>query len=179
MLFILTGLLLLDRPVMAVKNQNFYHEQPDATSAITFDGRGFIINGQRTFVASGDLHYPRVPQAMWHDRLLRLKRSGLNCVQTYAFMNYHSPQPGAFDFSGEKDFNLYLQDIHDLGLHYSVRAGLYVCSEWDNGGYPEWLLSTRRGDSHHRTSIPGGRRCLVWTTSSRSSPQTRSTAADR
>jgi beta-galactosidase len=134
-----SGILLACGPAIA-KNDNLYPEQPDATSAITFDGRGFIINGQRTFVASGCMHYPRVPQALWHDRLLRLKRSGLNCVQTYAFMNYHSPAEGVYDFSGEKDFSLYLRDIHDLGLYATVRPGMYVCSEWDNGGYPEWLL---------------------------------------
>jgi beta-galactosidase len=127
-------------PAMAAKNDSMYQEQPAATSAITFDGRGFIINGQRTFVASGCMHYPRIPQALWHDRLLRLKRSGLDCVQTYVFMNYHSPSEGVYDFSGEKDFNLYLKDIHDLGLYCTVRPGMYVCSEWDNGGYPEWLL---------------------------------------
>ena len=140
MLLALAFLLPAGHPAMAEQNDNFYQEQPDATSAITFDGRGFVINGQRTFIASGDLHYPRVPQALWLDRLLRLKRSGLNCVQTYAFMNYHAPQPGVFDFTGEKDFNLYLQDINELGLYCTVRAGLYVCSEWENGGYPEWLM---------------------------------------
>jgi beta-galactosidase len=140
MLLAAAAILLLCRPVWAGKNDSMYQEQPAATSAITFDGRGFIINGQRTFVASGDIHYPRVPQALWHDRLLRLKRSGLNCVQTYVFMDYHSPQEGVYDFSGEKDFGLYLRDIHDLGLYCTVRPGMYVCSEWDNGGYPEWLL---------------------------------------
>jgi beta-galactosidase len=140
-LLAVAAIILLCRPILAsVKNDDMYQEQPTATSSITFDGRGFIINGQRTFVASGDMHYSRIPQALWHDRLLRLKRSGLDCVQTYVFMDYHSPAEGVYDFSGEKDFNLYLKDIHDLGLYCTVRAGMYVCSEWDNGGYPEWLL---------------------------------------
>jgi len=136
----LAMLLAICSHVFASQNDNFYQEQPPATSAITFDGRGFIINGQRTFVASGSMHYPRIPQALWHDRLLRLKRSGLDCVQTYAFMNYHSSQPGTFDFSGEKDFNQYLQAAHAIGLYATVRAGMYVDAEWENGGYPEWLL---------------------------------------
>jgi beta-galactosidase len=123
-------------------NDSMYPPQPAAASAINFDGRGFLVNGQRTFIASGSIHYPRVPQALWHDRLLRLKRAGLNCVQTYAFMNYHSSAEGQYDFFGEKDFNLFLQDAHDLGLYATVRAGLYVCAEWENGGYPNWLLQT-------------------------------------
>ncbi len=120
----------------SLANDSIYPPQPAAASAINFDGRGFLINGQRTFIASGDIHYPRVPQTLWHDRLLRLKRAGLNCVQTYAFMNYHSPQEGVYDFSGEKDFNLYLKEIHNLGLYTTVRPGLYVCSEWEKWRLP-------------------------------------------
>jgi beta-galactosidase len=116
-----------------------YAPQAAAASAITFDNKGFIINGQRTWVSSGEIHYPRVPEELWLDRLLRLKRAGLNCVQTYAFPNYHWTGTG-YAFTGNGDLNQYLQDIESLGLYATVRVGLYDCAEWDNGGYPEWLL---------------------------------------
>ena len=139
--FLATGVSIAFRTAWAFNgNDDIYPPQPAAASAINFDGRGFLINGQRTFIASGDIHYSRVPQALWQDRLLRLKRSGLNCVQTYAFANYHSSAPGVYDFTGEKDFNLFLQDAHNLGLYATVRVGIYACAEWDNGGYPQWLL---------------------------------------
>ena len=123
----------------AETNDHMYAPQTAAAPYINFDNAGFIINGQRTWLASGSIHYPRVPEELWMDRLLRLKRAGLNTVQTYAFADYQWTGSG-YAFTGNGDLNQYLQDIHSLGLFATVRAGIYVCSEWDNGGYPEWLL---------------------------------------
>ena len=36
--------------------------------------KGFLVEGKRTFIVSGSMHYPRVPRALWRDRLLRIKR---------------------------------------------------------------------------------------------------------
>lgn len=112
---------------------------PEAKAFIDFDGKGFIIDGKRTFITSGSIHYPRVPSELWHDRLLRLKRAGFNTLQTYAFWNYHEPREGEFDFTGSHDFEQYLKDAQDIGLYATVRVGPYVCAEWDSGGYPVWL----------------------------------------
>ena len=76
---------------------------------------------------------------MWRDRLLRIKRAGYNTVQTYTFWNYHEPEEGRFEFSGEKDLNAYLQLVHSMGLYAIVRMGPYVNAEWDTGGLPVWL----------------------------------------
>jgi beta-galactosidase len=138
-------MLLAGMPARAEKNDNMYAPQAAAAPYINFDSNGFIVNGQRTWIASGSIHYPRVPQELWIDRILRLKRSGLDCVETYAFPNYHwtaglTATSGSYTFTGNGDLNQYLQDINSLGLYAVVRAGLYVCSEWDNGGYPQWLL---------------------------------------
>jgi len=135
-----TAMLCVSLSAHAEKNDNIYAPQAAAAPYINFDNKGFIINGQRTWVASGDIHYPRVPQPLWLDRMLRLKRAGLNTVQTYAFMDYNCIASGTYNFTGQGDFNQYLQDINSLGLYATVRAGMYVCSEWDNGGYPQWLL---------------------------------------
>ena len=110
-----------------------------ARSAIDFDGKGFIVRGKRTFIASGSLHYSRVPRALWRDRLLRIKRAGFNTVETYAFWNFHEAQEGKWDFAGDHDFNAYLKLINELGMYAIVRVGPYVCAEWDSGGYPVWL----------------------------------------
>ena len=29
----------------------------------------------------------------------------------------------------------------DLGMHVIFRPGPYICSEWDFGGLPSWLLA--------------------------------------
>jgi beta-galactosidase len=133
-------LLVISGNARGETNDHMYAPQAAAAPYINFDNEGYIINGQRTWVASGDIHYPRVPEELWLDRLLRLKRCGLNTVQTYAFMNYHCMGSGTYNFTGQADLNQYLQDINSLGLYALVRAGMYVCSEWDNGGYPQFMM---------------------------------------
>ncbi|HEX8463451.1 MAG TPA: beta-galactosidase [Abditibacterium sp.] len=123
----------------ASANDAIFPPLPAAKNAINFDGRGFLVNGKRTFIASGTIHYPRVPRALWRDRLLRLKRAGFNTVETYAFWNYHEEKEGQFDFSGEKDFGAFLKTAQEVGLWVIARPGPYVCAEWQSGGYPEWL----------------------------------------
>ena len=78
---------------------NFFPPAPEAKSVDDFDATGFTIDGKRTFLASGSFHYARAPRALWHDRLLRLKRAGFNTVQTYVFCNYHEPAENSFDFT--------------------------------------------------------------------------------
>jgi beta-galactosidase len=112
---------------------------PEAKPYIDFDGKGFIVNGQRTYLASGSIHYPRVPRELWHNRLLRMKRAGFSTLQTYTFWNFHEPKEGQFDFTGQRDLEEYLKEAQAVGLYVTVRVGPYVCSEWDSGGYPVWL----------------------------------------
>ena len=120
-------------------NDSIFTPEAAAKPSINFDGRGFLINGKRTFIVAGELQYPRTPRAMWRDRLLRIKRAGYNTVQTYAFWNYHEPREGQFDFTGEKDLDAFLKLVHSLNLYAIVRMGPYVNAEWDTGGLPVWL----------------------------------------
>ena len=118
------------------------HIFPAAVAAkrfIDFDNRGFLINGQRTFLVSAGIEYARVPRALWADRLLRLKRAGFNCIEIYTFWNFHEPREGVFDFTGDHDLGAFLRLVHSMGLYAIVRVGPYYCAEWDNGGYPLWL----------------------------------------
>jgi len=88
----------------------------------------------------GEIHYFRIPKDLWFDRLLKLKMAGFNCVNVYLAWNYHEVKPGVFDISGEKDFTHFLEIARNLGLYIIVRVGPYICSEWDNGGHPDWLI---------------------------------------
>ena len=132
-------LTLLAAAAAAVANDEMYPPAPAAEAMIHEDGRGFTINGQFVYVASGSIHYARVPRALWRDRLLRLKRAGFNTVETYAFWNFHEPRENQWDFTGDKDFGAFLATAQELGLYAIVRVGPYVCAEWDSGGYPLWL----------------------------------------
>ena len=120
-------------------NDTMFAPQTAAQAVVNFDGKGFVINGQRVFVASAGMEYARVPQALWADRLMRFKRAGFNCTEFYTFWNYHEPQSGQFNFSGNADLDAYLKVAKSLGLYAIARVGPYYCAEWDSGGYPIWL----------------------------------------
>ncbi|XP_059456534.1 beta-galactosidase 17 isoform X2 [Corylus avellana] len=98
------------------------------------DGKPFQIIG-------GDLHYFRVLPEYWEDRLLRAKALGLNTIQTYVPWNLHEPKPGKLVFEGIADIVSFLKLCHKLGFVVMLRAGPYICAEWDLGGFPAWLLA--------------------------------------
>jgi beta-galactosidase len=104
------------------------------------DDHGFTLDGKPFRVLGGAIHYFRVPPAYWEDRLRRLKACGLNTVETYVAWNFHEPSPGEFRFEGGADIATYLETAARVGLKAIVRPGPYICSEWDLGGLPAWLL---------------------------------------
>ncbi|NMB83186.1 MAG: beta-galactosidase, partial [Ignavibacteria bacterium] len=106
----------------------------------TISGDQFLLNGKPFRIFSGEMHYNRIPKEYWKDRLTKLKAAGLNTVCTYVFWNEHEPSPGKFDFTGNLDIAEYIRIAHSLGLKVLLRPGPYVCSEWDLGGLPAWLL---------------------------------------
>ncbi len=68
------------------------------------------------------------------------KGMGLNTITTYVFWNEHEPQPGTYDFSGQRDVAEFVREAQSEGLFVILRPGPYVCAEWEWGGYPAWLL---------------------------------------
>jgi beta-galactosidase len=104
-------------------------------------GEQFLLNGKPFRIMSGEMHYPRVPRAYWQDRFAKMKAMGLNTICTYIFWNAHEPRPGDFNFEGNLDVAEYIREAQKAGLYVIVRPGPYVCSEWDFGGLPSWLLS--------------------------------------
>jgi len=100
----------------------------------------FLLNGEDFKLYSGAIHYFRTVAEDWEDRLRKLKACGFNTVETYVCWNLHEPQPGVFDYSGMLDIVRFLKTAQALGLWAIVRPGPYICSEWDLGGLPPWLL---------------------------------------
>jgi len=128
-------------------NDGIFPADAVAKPFVDFDSKGFLINGKRTFLVSAGLEYARIPHELWRDRLLRLKRAGFNCIEIYTFWNWHEPQEGKFDFSGDHDLGAFLRLVGSMGLYAIVRVGPYYCAEWDNGGYPLWLRFKNDGPS--------------------------------
>jgi beta-galactosidase len=108
----------------------------------TFGTQGdqFLLDGKPFVIRSGAMHYPRVPRAYWRDRMQKMRALGLNTLETYVFWNLHEPRPGEFDFRGNLDLAEYIRIAQAEGLWVLLRPGPYVCSEWDFGGLPAWLL---------------------------------------
>lgn len=98
------------------------------------------LGGEPFLLVSGSLHYFRILPGDWKRRLKLAKDFGLTAIQTYVPWNAHEPRPGEFDFSGMLDLAGYLKAADEVGLKVLLRPSPYICSEWDFGGLPWWLL---------------------------------------
>ena len=110
-------------------------------SKVEFKERKIFIDGKPTQIFSGAIHYFRVHPDLWRDRLEKLAMCGFNCLETYMCWNLHEPKEGEFDFSGMLDFPRFIKLAQELGLYVILRPGPYICAEWDNGGFPYWLMN--------------------------------------
>ena len=111
---------------------------------VTYDRHGWILEGRRPFLYSGEIHYFRVPPDQWTDRLFKARQAFLNAIGAYMAWNWHEPRPGEMDFSGDRDLDRWLRLIEEQGLYIIARPGPYICSEWDFGGFPGWLAAAPR-----------------------------------
>ncbi len=105
------------------------------------EGKEFIYQGKPIQLLSGAVHYFRMMPEDWEDRLLKLKACGFNTVETYVAWNLHEPMPDQFVFDGRLDLIRFIQLAQKHDLLVIVRPGPYICSEFDLGGLPSWLLS--------------------------------------
>lgn len=108
--------------------------------SLKMDNRNFLLDGKPFRILSGAIHYFRVVPEYWKDRLLKLKGMGLNTVETYVPWNLHEEVKGQFKFDGSLNIRAFITLAQRLQLFVIVRPGPYICSEWDFGGLPSWLL---------------------------------------
>ena len=111
-------------------------------SLLTVGKDSLTLDGQPFYLASGDMHYFRFFPGGWRRRLELMKDFGLTAVQTYVPWNAHEPRPGEFCFEGRLDLAAFLRLCGEVGLKVMLRPSGYMCSEWDMGGLPSWLLKT-------------------------------------
>lgn len=107
---------------------------------LEFNEKEFFLDGKPFCLAVGDMHYFRTLPKGWERRLRLMKHFGLNTVQTYVPWNLHEEEEGSFCFDGHLDLSAFLKLCQDLGLYVFLRPSGYICSEWDCGGLPAWLL---------------------------------------
>jgi beta-galactosidase len=109
-------------------------------SIFNIQASDFFLDGKPFRILSGAMHYFRVPRLYWEDRLHKARLMGLNTIETYVAWNLHEPRPGQFHFGGNLDVRAYIEAAAQEGLKVILRPGPYICSEWDFGGLPAWLL---------------------------------------
>lgn len=115
-----------------------------AHHTFSHDTQHFLLDGKPFIIRSGEMHYPRIPHQYWRDRMKKARAMGLNTICTYVFWNVHEPKPGKFNFSGDLNVAEFIKTAQEEGLFVIVRPGPYICTEWDFGGIPSWLLKDRK-----------------------------------
>jgi beta-galactosidase GanA len=145
---VVLGLLLLvcaaSADIPAPPNALTYNDVRGRAYNVSFDSRSFIIDGKRSLLLGGAVHYPRIEPQRWHSVLQQMSDAGMNHVQIYTFWNLHEPTfdgiTHSYDFhSPRSNLRNFLKAAQDVGLFVNVRVGPYVCAEWNLGGLPLWL----------------------------------------
>ncbi|XP_029981158.1 beta-galactosidase-1-like protein isoform X1 [Sphaeramia orbicularis] len=108
--------------------------------SIDYKNNCFLKDDQPFQYISGSIHYSRIPQYYWKDRLLKMYMTGLNAVQVYVPWNFHEGAQGVYNFTGDRDLEHFLNLANQTGLLVILRPGPYICAEWEMGGLPAWLL---------------------------------------
>ncbi|MFU8854979.1 beta-galactosidase [Micromonospora sp. SL1-18] len=109
---------------------------------MTFDKYSLMLDGQRTYIWSGEFHSFRLPSPdLWRDVLQKMKAEGYNAVSLYFDWAYHSPKPGVYDFTGVRDLDKLLDIAEEAGLYVIARPGPYINAETSGGGFPGWLTT--------------------------------------
>jgi len=112
-------------------------------NTLIFDQNSFYLDGKPFRMIAGDVHYFRIHPSRWEEVLDLSADFGLNTIQSYVPWNAHEPEPGVYDFSGLLDLAKFLSICQEKGLKVLLRPSPYICSEWDLGGLPAWLLRDR------------------------------------
>ena len=109
---------------------------------VSIDGKNILVNGKAVTFRSGAMHYFRIHPDYWEDRIIKLKQCGLNTLETYVPWNWHEVRRGEIDFSSDWcNLEKYVRLAQKHGLYVIVRPGPFICSEWEFGGFPAWLLA--------------------------------------
>ena len=114
--------------------------------------KAFMLDGKPFIIKAAEMHYTRIPAEYWEHRIKMCKALGMNTICIYAFWNIHEQRPGEFDFKGQNDIAKFCRLAQKNGMYIMLRPGPYVCSEWEMGGLPWWLL--KKKDIKLRTNDP-------------------------
>lgn len=111
--------------------------------AIGIDKGSLWIDGARSLLFSGEVHYWRIERRFWKPILQAVKDTGMEWVGFYIPWRVHDLGVHDYDFTGRTRDTLnvpaFLDLIAELGLRAYYRPGPLIVSELGCGGYPDWL----------------------------------------
>lgn len=116
------------------------NQKPAGEHTFAIGNKTFLLNGKPFVIKAAEIHYTRIPAEYWEHRIQLCKALGMNTICIYAFWNIHEQKPGEFDFSGQNDIAAFCRLAQKYDMYIMLRPGPYVCSEWEMGGLPWWLL---------------------------------------
>lgn len=73
---------------------SFWDYAPQGPIDVSYDGRSFMLNGERALFLGGSMHPSRATQETWENSLDLAVQNGLNMVTIYVFWADHQPLPG-------------------------------------------------------------------------------------
>lgn len=138
---ILLGVILCTACQMEKKKHTF-----------TIGKNTFLLDGKPFVIKAAEIHYTRIPAEYWEHRIEMCKALGMNTICIYAFWNIHEQKPDSYDFKGQNDIATFCRLAQKHNMYIILRPGPYVCSEWEMGGLPWWLL--KKEDIQLRSNDP-------------------------
>ncbi|NLG83419.1 MAG: hypothetical protein GX493_02165 [Firmicutes bacterium] len=110
------------------------------TDGLAWDGQCLRLDGVPQILLGASVFYFRLAREDWASRLAMVKAAGYNTIDVYFPWNFHEIAEGEWDFTGRKDAAYFLDLAQAVGLKVIARPGPYICSEWEGGGLPAWLI---------------------------------------
>ncbi|WP_274653082.1 beta-galactosidase [Paenibacillus humicola] len=120
------------------------HLKAASASQVELTPDALRIDGRSEIVLCASLFYFRIPRALWRERMEQTKAFGYNAIDVYFPWNFHELREGEWSFEGERDADAFLRLAAEAGLWVVARPGPYICSEWDGGALPAYLLAKER-----------------------------------
>ncbi len=115
-----------------------------ASRSVRLKAKQILVDGKPRFLRSAEIQYFRSKRADWPKLIEAAVVNGLNCVASYIPWQWHEPEEGHFDFSGEslaeRDLAAFLDLVRDSGLYFFARVGPFINAELVRGGHPLWLF---------------------------------------
>jgi len=108
----------------------------------------FLLNGEKIFLNSGEIHYFRVRRELWATHLEAAREAGLDTISSYVPWAWHEYEEGTFDFNGtslpERDLAGWLELCQSYGLTCIVKPGPFILAEFRGAGLPDWFMERYR-----------------------------------